>query len=50
MPLEELRPSGYTAGEAGAIVANVAPSLFTNDFNHVAGMEVDSPSGPGLYP
>lgn len=35
--------AGYTEGEIGEIVANVALNLFTNYFNHVAGTEVDFP-------
>jgi uncharacterized peroxidase-related enzyme len=46
--VEQLRRSGYTDGEIGEIVANVALNIFTNYFNHVAGTEVDFPAAPGL--
>jgi len=43
-----LRRAGYTEGEIGEIVANVALNLFTNDFNHVAATELDFPAAPDL--
>lgn len=46
--LERVRQAGYTDGEIGEIVANVALNLFTNYFNHVAGTEVDFPAAPSL--
>jgi uncharacterized peroxidase-related enzyme len=46
--VEMLRRAGYTDGEVGEIVANVALNLFTNYFNHVAGTAVDFPAAPGL--
>jgi uncharacterized peroxidase-related enzyme len=46
--LEQLRRAGYTDGEVGEIVANVALSIFTNYFNHVAGTDVDFPAAPDL--
>ena len=46
--VEQLRRAGYTDGEVGEIVANVALSLFTNYFNHVAATEVDFPAAPDL--
>jgi uncharacterized peroxidase-related enzyme len=46
--VEQLRRAGYTDGEVGEIVANVALNIFTNYFNHVAGTEVDFPAAPGL--
>jgi uncharacterized peroxidase-related enzyme len=46
--LEQLRRAGYTDGEIGEIVANVALNIFTNYFNHVAGTEVDFPAAPSL--
>ena len=41
--ISAVRAAGYTEGEVGEIVANVALNLFTNYFNHVAGTEVDFP-------
>lgn len=46
--VEQLRQAGYTDGEVGEIVANVALNIFTNYFNHVAGTEVDFPAAPSL--
>jgi uncharacterized peroxidase-related enzyme len=46
--VEQLRRAGYTDGEVGEIVANVALNLFTNYFNHVAGTDVDFPAAPDL--
>ena len=46
--VERLRRAGYTDGEVGEIVANVALNLFTNDFNHVAATELDFPAAPDL--
>jgi uncharacterized peroxidase-related enzyme len=46
--VEQLRQAGYTDGEVGEIVANVALNLFTNYFNHVAGTEVDFPAAACL--
>ena len=43
-----LRRAGYTEGEIGEIVANVALNLFTKDFNHVAATELGFPAAPGL--
>jgi uncharacterized peroxidase-related enzyme len=46
--VDMLRRAGYTEGEIGEIVANVALSIFTNYFNHVAATEVDFPAAPSL--
>jgi hypothetical protein len=46
--VERLRRPGYTDGEVGEIVANVAWNLFTNDFNHAAATEPDSPAASDL--
>jgi alkylhydroperoxidase family enzyme len=46
--VDMLRRAGYTEGEIGEIVANVALKLFTNDFNHVAATELDFPAAPDL--
>jgi uncharacterized peroxidase-related enzyme len=46
--LENVRRAGYTDGEIGEIVANVALNIFTNYFNHVAGTELDFPAAPDL--
>jgi uncharacterized peroxidase-related enzyme len=46
--VDQLRQAGYTDGEVGEIVANVALNLFTNYFNHVAGTEVDFPAAACL--
>jgi uncharacterized peroxidase-related enzyme len=46
--VEQLRQAGYTDGEMGEIVANVALNIFTNYFNHVAATEVDFPAAPDL--
>jgi len=43
-----LRDAGYTDREIVEIIANVAVSIFTNYFNHVAGTEVDFPRVPQL--
>jgi hypothetical protein len=45
--VERIRRAGYTDVDIGEIVANVALSLFTNDFNHVAATDVDFPAAPG---
>jgi uncharacterized peroxidase-related enzyme len=46
--VEQVRQAGYTDGEIGEIVANVALNLFTNYFNHVAETEIDFPAAPSL--
>jgi alkylhydroperoxidase family enzyme len=46
--VEQLRQPGYTQGEPGEIVAIVALSIFTNDFSHAPGTEVDFPTATGL--
>jgi AhpD family alkylhydroperoxidase len=46
--VDQLRRDGYTDGEVGEVMANVALNLFTNSFNHVAGTEVDFPAAPDL--
>lgn len=46
--VERLRQAGYTDGDIGEIVANVALNIFTNYFNHVAGTEIDFPAAPEL--
>ena len=46
--VERVRQAGYTDGEIGEIVANVALNIFTNYFNHVAGTETDFPVAPEL--
>lgn len=46
--VQHVRQAGYTDGEIGEIVANVALNIFTNYFNHVAGTEVDFPAAPEL--
>jgi uncharacterized peroxidase-related enzyme len=46
--VEEVRHAGYTDGEIAEIVANVALSIFTNYFNHVAETEIDFPLAPSL--
>ena len=46
--VEQRRRAGYTDGQVGEIVANVALNLFTNYFNHVAGTELDFPAAPDL--
>lgn len=43
-----LRDAGYGDREIVEIIANVAVSIFTNYFNHVAGTEVDFPQVPQL--
>jgi hypothetical protein len=45
--VERLRRAGYTDGEVGEVVANVALNIFTN-FNHVAATELDFPAAPDL--
>jgi len=46
--VQDVRRAGYTDGEIGEIVANVALNIFTNYFNHVAETEVDFPAAPEL--
>jgi uncharacterized peroxidase-related enzyme len=46
--VEEVRRAGYSDGEIAEIVANVALSIFTNYFNHVADTEIDFPVVPLL--
>ncbi|OYW14607.1 MAG: peroxidase [Planctomycetales bacterium 12-60-4] len=41
--LQGLREFGFSDGEIAEVVANVALSLFTNYFNHVANTDVDFP-------
>lgn len=41
--LQAVRGAGYSEAEVVEIVANVAASIFTNYFNHVAGTVVDFP-------
>jgi alkylhydroperoxidase family enzyme len=43
-----LRDAGFDDGSVAEIVANVALSLFTNYFNHVAQTEVDFPKAEKL--
>ena len=42
--VDAVREAGFTEGEIGEIVANVALNIFTNYFNHVAGTEIDFPA------
>jgi uncharacterized peroxidase-related enzyme len=46
--VEDVRRAGYTDGQIGEIVANVALSIFTNYFNHVVDPEIDFPVAPAL--
>jgi hypothetical protein len=46
--VERLRRPGYTDGEVGEIVANVALTIFTETFNHAAATELDLPAAPDL--
>jgi uncharacterized peroxidase-related enzyme len=46
--VDRLRRAGYTEGEIGEIVANVALNLFTNYFNPVAATELDFPAPPDI--
>lgn len=41
--VQAVRDAGYTDGEIGEIVANVALNIFTNYYNHVADPEIDFP-------
>ncbi len=41
--VKNVRLAGYSDGEVGEIVANVALNIFTNYFNHVASTEIDFP-------
>ena len=43
-----LRKAGWSDAEISEIVANIALSLFTNYFNHVAGTVIDFPAAPEL--
>ncbi len=48
--IDQLRKVGYTDGEIAEVVANVALTIFTNYFNHVAQTDVDFPKvEPGVY-
>lgn len=42
--LAQVRKAGFSDGDIGEIVANVALNLFTNYFNHVADPQVDFPA------
>jgi len=44
--VEQVRLAGYSDGDIGEIVANVALNIFTNYFNHVAETEIDFPAPP----
>lgn len=44
----KLRKAGFTDGEITEILGNIALTLFTNYFNHVAGTEVDFPTASEL--
>ncbi|MEQ8837246.1 MAG: carboxymuconolactone decarboxylase family protein, partial [Lacipirellulaceae bacterium] len=44
----QLKTEGFSEGEIGEIVANVALNIFTNYFNHVADTEIDFPVAPEL--
>ena len=46
--IEAIRSAGYGDGEITEIIANVALTLFTNYFNHVAETEVDFPKVEAL--
>lgn len=46
--LAAVRAAGWDDGAIVEVVANVALSIFTNTFNHVAGTEVDFPAAPAL--
>ena len=46
--LADVRNAGFSDGEIGEIVANVALNIFTNYFNHVADPEIDFPVAPDL--
>jgi uncharacterized peroxidase-related enzyme len=46
--VEEIRRAGFNDGEIAEIIANVALSIFTNYFNHIAETEVDFPPVPSL--
>jgi AhpD family alkylhydroperoxidase len=42
--VDALREAGFTAGQIGEIVANVAINIFTNYFNIIADTEIDFPA------
>jgi hypothetical protein len=46
--VEWFHRAGYTDGEIGEVVADVASSRFTDDFKHVAATDVDFPAAPDL--
>lgn len=46
--VQGLREFGFTEGEVVEAVANVALSIFTNYFNHVAATDIDFPAAPTL--
>ena len=46
--MERFRRAGYTGGEVGEFVADVVPSLFTDDFIRVVATDLDLPAAPGL--
>jgi uncharacterized peroxidase-related enzyme len=41
--LRSVRSAGFSDGEVGEIVANVALNIFTNYFNKIAGTDIDFP-------
>jgi uncharacterized peroxidase-related enzyme len=44
----KLRKAGFSDGDIAELLANIALTVFTNYFNHVAGTEVDFPEVPEL--
>ena len=46
--LNNLRDAGYTDEEIVEIIGNIALTMFTNYFNHIAGTKIDFPKVPAL--
>ena len=45
----KLHRAGFSDGDIAEVIANIALTLFTNYFNHVAGTEIDFPVAPDLH-
>ena len=46
--LQSVRDAGFDDGALAEVVGNVALNIFTNYFNHVAGIDVDFPAAEVL--
>ncbi len=50
MDVARVKEHGWSDGEIGEVIANVALSLFTNYYNHVAQTQIDFPAAEPLTP